>query len=170
MLRLSSGRTVFFEGIVGFKPVNGGIQIELATKERIDLANITEKDFMTRRSDYFQELQLHATVGEALTIAVLDKLQLRIEDTINKLNTVSIGYEKSAFNCKKSSDSLVGVTNKIVMDSSFMFDKVSEQTNRAAKEFKESTKKAVEKGITPALNQFKSQVDLLTQELLHIKE
>lgn len=166
MLRLSSGRVIFFEGITSFKKKSiKGIQIELNTKECIDLPGTSEEEFLTRRDDYFQELHTRSEVGEAVTLAVLDKLKDRITSTVNTLDAVSSSYQSSADKVTTAADSITTSTERLERNSSSAFNSVVAKADQAARKFTDTTDSVVEKKIKPMVSRLQKQVEALEAEL-----
>ena len=168
MLKLKSGRVVFFEGIVGMTMEGKNLVIELATKEQIELAGITLEEMVERRNEYFQELAVKGSISEDFGNKVYAKLKDELQLAISTLQSATIAYETSATLANRASHTLVQTSDAVDVKAEKLFKKSATVAERAATRFSGSVDRITSETLEPAVSKLVGQVDKLATELEHI--
>lgn len=165
MLKLTSGRIVYFEGIVAIRALSEGVQITLANQEVIDLAGITVEEFNERRATYFGELAIKGKVTEEFGTKVVAKLQKELEQTIETLQTATLAYNASAELANAASHNLKHTSDQVDSKAVCVFNTARDTLRQSADRFSVAVSDIRENTLQPTMDKFQKQVKILEEEL-----
>ena len=168
MLKLKSGRIVFFEGIVGMQMEGQTLVIELATKEKIELAGVSVEDMLQRRSDYYAEISATGAVTANFGNKVYLKLEDELEQSIRTLQTATIAYNSSAELANKASEVMVNTSNKVDAKAGRLFHKSEGIANNAASSFQASIEDTVKNSVIKSATKLAVIANTLEDEMKYL--
>ena len=171
MLKLKSGRVIFFESISSvFTDSNGSLIVELPSKEQLEFGNLTMEQFIERRNNYFAEIAIRGEVTEEFGTKIVHQLKEELATAIATLQTATIAYETSASLANTASTALKVSSESIVATADNVFTDVTKQTKKSATKFGNDIDTIYRDKIKSVVSKLQEQVGKLESEIAFIEE
>ena len=133
MIKLKTGKIVFFEGIMSMYQSGEVLCLVTADGNTIKLRNEKLEDMIEARNDYFAQMYATGAVSAEFGNQTLGKLKDEAETLISTLQAATTAYNSSAELANAASVTLANTSEKVDRKSQRVFKDSEIKANDAAK-------------------------------------